>query len=135
MQLEHSTCKLLKESEKWKKSQTNMLWTYGLGCCVNWQITPNTIYDVIICTCTLPLKLLLMHFWRILKYFVSMKLVAVVAYSFRGLVLKSLVVEMHKHVYRRQKNNLDVKPQECCEKFLKNLKGVVFYSVPHAGGT
>jgi hypothetical protein len=58
-----------------------------------------------------------------------------VTYSFRSLVLKSLVVEMHKHVYQRQKNNLDVKPQECCEKFLKNLKGVVFYSVPHAGGT
>ncbi len=49
-----------------------------------------------------------------------------VAYSFGGLVLKSLVVEMHKHVYQKQ---------NCCEKFLKNLKGVVFYSVPHVGGT
>ncbi len=58
-----------------------------------------------------------------------------VAYSFGGLVLKSLVVEMHKHVYQKQTNNLDVKVQNCCEKFLKNLKGVVFYSVPHAGGT
>ncbi|CAN5951331.1 unnamed protein product [Sphagnum jensenii] len=61
--------------------------------------------------------------------------VAMVAYSFGGLVLKSLVVEMHKHVYQKQMNNLDVKVQNCCEKFLKNLKGVVFYSVPHAGGT
>ncbi len=35
-----------------KKSQTNMLWTYGLGC-VDQQIVPNTIYDVMtICTCT-----------------------------------------------------------------------------------
>jgi hypothetical protein len=58
-----------------------------------------------------------------------------VAYSFGGLVLKSLVVEMHKHVYQKQTNNLDVKAQNFCEKFLKNLKGVVFYSVPHAGGT
>jgi hypothetical protein len=58
-----------------------------------------------------------------------------VAYSFGGLVLKSLVVEMHKHVYQKQMNNLDVKSQNCCENFLKNLKGVVFYSVPHAGGT
>ncbi len=58
-----------------------------------------------------------------------------VAYSFGGLVLKSLVVEMHKHVYKKQMNNLDVKVQNCCERFLKNLKGVVFYSVPHAGGT
>jgi len=63
------------------------------------------------------------------------KLVAMVAYSFGGLVLKSLVVEMHKHVYQKQMNNLDDKVQNCCEKFLKNLKGVVFYSVPHAGGT
>jgi hypothetical protein len=31
--------------------------------------------------------------------------------------------------------DLDVKTQNCCEFFLKNLKGVVFYSVPHAGGT
>jgi len=31
--------------------------------------------------------------------------------------------------------NLDVKTQYYCEKFLKNIKGVVFYSVPHAGGT
>jgi hypothetical protein len=61
--------------------------------------------------------------------------VAMVAYSFGGLVLKSLVVEMHKHVYQKQTNNLDVKVQNCCEKFLKNLKGVVFYSVPHASGT
>ncbi len=61
--------------------------------------------------------------------------VAMVAYSFGGLVLKSLVVEMHKHVYQRQTNNLDVKAQNYSEKFLKNLKGVVFYSVPHAGGT
>ncbi|CAM6056343.1 unnamed protein product [Sphagnum tenellum] len=61
--------------------------------------------------------------------------VAMVAYSFGGLVLKSLVVEMHKHVYQKQTNKLDVKAQNCCEKFLKNLKGVVFYSVPHVGGT
>jgi hypothetical protein len=46
-----------------------------------------------------------------------------------------LVIEMHKHVYQMQMTNLDVKTKNCCEKFLKNLKGVVFYSVPHAGGT
>jgi hypothetical protein len=63
------------------------------------------------------------------------KPVAMVAYSFGGLVLKSLVVEMHKRVYQKQMNNLDVKTQNCCEKILRNLKGVVFYSVPHAGGT
>jgi hypothetical protein len=63
--------------------------------------------------------------------------VAMVAYSFGGLVLKSLVVEMHKHkrVCQKQITKLDVKRQNCCKKFLNNLKGVVFYSVPHAGGT
>ncbi len=61
--------------------------------------------------------------------------VAMVAYSFGGLVLKSLVVEMHKHVYQKQRNKLGVKTQNGCEDFLKNLKGVVFYSVPHASGT
>ncbi len=61
--------------------------------------------------------------------------VAMVAYSFGGLVLKSLVVEMHKHVYQKQMTNLDVKTQNYCLKFLKNFRGVVFYSVPHAGGT
>jgi hypothetical protein len=63
------------------------------------------------------------------------KPIAMVAYSFGGLVLKSLVVEMRKRVYQKQTNHMDVTIQNCCEKFLKNLKGVVFYSVPHAGGT
>jgi len=61
--------------------------------------------------------------------------IAMVAYSFGGLVLKSLVVEMHKLVYQKQTNKLDAKSHIFCEIFLKNLKGVVFYSVPHAGGT
>jgi hypothetical protein len=61
-------------------------------------------------------------------------LVAMVAYSFGGLVFKSLVVEMHKHVSQKKMTNLDVKIRNCCEKILKNLKGVVFYSVPHVGG-
>ncbi len=40
------------------------------------------------------------------------------------------MVEMHKQVYQNQTNNLDVKTQNCCEFFLKILKGVVFYNVP-----
>jgi hypothetical protein len=55
-----------------------------------------------------------------------------VAYSFRGLVFKSLMIEAHKHVYKRQVNNLDVEVQKCCKTFLNNVKGVVFYGVPHA---
>jgi hypothetical protein len=63
------------------------------------------------------------------------KPVAIVAYSFGGLVFKSLVVEANKYVRQRPMNNLDFKVQKYCGTFLNNLKGVVFYSVPHAGGT
>ncbi len=60
---------------------------------------------------------------------------ALVPYSFGGLVLKSLVVEAHKHLHQRSKNNLDDEVHKCCKTFLNNVKGVVFYGVPHAGGT
>jgi hypothetical protein len=63
------------------------------------------------------------------------KPVAIVAYSFGGLVFKSLVVEANKRVHQKPMNKLDFKVQKYCEIFLENLKGVVFYSVPHAGGT
>ncbi|CAN5967501.1 unnamed protein product [Sphagnum jensenii] len=61
--------------------------------------------------------------------------VALVAYSFGGLVLKSMVVEAHKHVHQRRKNSLDDEIHKCCETFLNNVKGVIFYGVPHSGGT
>ncbi|CAK9228839.1 unnamed protein product [Sphagnum troendelagicum] len=61
--------------------------------------------------------------------------VALVGYSFGGLVLKSLVVEARKHVYQRSKNILDDEIHKCCETFLNNVKGVIFYGVPHSGGT
>ncbi len=60
---------------------------------------------------------------------------ALVAYSFGGLVLKSLVVEVRKHVYQRSKNALNDEIHKCCETFLNNVKGVIFYGVPHSGGT
>ncbi len=60
---------------------------------------------------------------------------ALVAYSFGGLVLKSLVVEARKHVYPTPKNDLDYERQKCCKTFLNNVKGVVFYGVPHSGAT
>jgi hypothetical protein len=61
--------------------------------------------------------------------------VALVAYSFGGLVLKSLVVEARKHVYQTSKNALDNEIHKCCQTFLNNVKGVIFYGVPHSGGT
>jgi len=45
--------------------------------------------------------------------------VAMVAYNFKGLILKSLVVEMHKHVYQKQMNKLHVEVQKICVNFLK----------------
>ncbi len=85
-----------------------------------------TKYDIRCCDflnmCTLALKMLLMHFLCILKYFVAIKAfgkksVVMVAHSFGGLVLKSLVVEAHKHVYQRPMNHLDFEAQKCCEFF------------------
>jgi len=61
--------------------------------------------------------------------------VALIAYSFGGLVLKSLVVEAHKNVHQRRRNDLDDEVRKCCKTFLNNVKGVIFYGVPHAGGT
>jgi hypothetical protein len=61
--------------------------------------------------------------------------VALVAYSFGGLVLKSLMVEAHKHVRQKPRNDLDNEVQKCCTTFLNNVKGVIFYGVPHSGGT
>jgi hypothetical protein len=61
--------------------------------------------------------------------------VALIAYSFGGLVLKNLVVEVHKHVHQRPRNDFDYKVHKCCKTFLNNVKGVIFYGVPHAGGT
>ncbi len=58
---------------------------------------------------------------------------ALVAYSFGGLVLKSLVVEARKRVYQRLTNGLDDEIQKCCKTFLNNVKGVIFYGVPHFG--
>ncbi len=60
---------------------------------------------------------------------------ALVAYSFGGLVLKSLVVEARKRVNQRLINDLDDEVHKCCNTFLNNVKGVVFYGVPHVGGT
>jgi triacylglycerol esterase/lipase EstA (alpha/beta hydrolase family) len=61
--------------------------------------------------------------------------VALVAYSFGGLLLKSLVVQACKHVNQRPRNDLDDEVHKCSKTFLNNVKDVVFYGVPHASGT
>jgi hypothetical protein len=61
--------------------------------------------------------------------------IALVGYSFGGLVVKSLVVEVEKRAKQvRVENALERAVKESCQKFLGNLKGTIFYSVPHAGG-
>ncbi|KAH8953730.1 hypothetical protein BDL97_08G042900 [Sphagnum fallax] len=60
---------------------------------------------------------------------------ALVAYNFGGLVLKSLVVEAHKHIHQKPRNDLDDEVHKGCKTFLNNVKGVIFYGVPHAGAT
>ncbi len=53
-----------------------------------------------------------------------------VGYSLGGFVLKSLVVEVDKCMRSIMENALDVALKGSCERFLGNLKGIVFYSVP-----
>jgi pimeloyl-ACP methyl ester carboxylesterase len=60
--------------------------------------------------------------------------IVLVGYSFGGLVVKSLVVEVDKRVNARIVNPLDKKAKQSCTKFLNNLKGTIFYGVPHTGG-
>ncbi len=56
-----------------------------------------------------------------------------VGYSFGGLMVKSLVVEVDKRVNVRIVNRLDTRAKRSCTKFLKNLKGTIFYGVPYRG--
>ncbi len=49
-------------------------------------------------------------------------------------MVKSLIVEVDKRVHSRIVNPSDRRANRCCTKFLSNLKGTIFYGVPHAGG-
>jgi hypothetical protein len=60
--------------------------------------------------------------------------IVLVGYSFGGLVLKSLVVDVHKRIYQKVANEYDIKTKKNCKRFLENLKGTIFYGVPHTGG-
>ncbi len=60
--------------------------------------------------------------------------IVLVGYSFGGLVLKSLVVNARKHIYQKVTNEYERRTKKNCERFLENLKGTIFYGVPHTGG-
>ncbi|CAM6043671.1 unnamed protein product [Sphagnum compactum] len=56
-----------------------------------------------------------------------------VGHCFGGLIIKSLVEEANKRAYGRVNNEIDEQSKRRANKFLKNLTGIVFYAVPHAG--
>ncbi len=49
-------------------------------------------------------------------------------------MVKSLIVEADKRAKARIVNPLDIAAKRSCAKFLENLKGTIFYGVPHTGG-
>jgi hypothetical protein len=57
-----------------------------------------------------------------------------VGYSFGGLVLKNLVVDVHKRISQKVANECDKRTKTNCKRFLENLKGTIFYGVPHTCG-
>jgi triacylglycerol esterase/lipase EstA (alpha/beta hydrolase family) len=60
---------------------------------------------------------------------------ALVGHSFGGLVIKALVNEMKKRSTCEAGGENDLKRNaiDKANQFLENLKGIVFYSVPHSG--
>jgi hypothetical protein len=56
-----------------------------------------------------------------------------VGHSFGGIVIKSLVIEIHKISRQQHSNNLEKTDAEKANVFLKNMVGVAFYAVPHIG--
>ena len=56
-----------------------------------------------------------------------------VGHNIGGLVIKALVVEASRATRTNVVNQLDERRVQNAKSFLQNLKGVVFYAVPHAG--
>jgi triacylglycerol esterase/lipase EstA (alpha/beta hydrolase family) len=59
--------------------------------------------------------------------------IVLIGHSLGGLVIKSLVVKAHEAAGRWAANPLDASKNEMCFKFLANIKGIIFYGVPHTG--
>jgi pimeloyl-ACP methyl ester carboxylesterase len=76
--------------------------------------------------------------WRVhrseWKLYQNQKIV-LVGHSFGGLVIKSLVLEASRKakLIDRARNKLEKKFFSNCKNFLENIKGIVFYGVPHSG--
>jgi hypothetical protein len=59
-----------------------------------------------------------------------------IGHSFGGLVLKSLVVKLERaSTIRNPTNSWSEATEQRAEVFLRNVRGVAFYAVPHAGSS
>jgi len=56
-----------------------------------------------------------------------------IGHSFGGIVIESLVVEIHKISQQQHSNNLEKRAVEKTNVFFKNMVGVAFYAVPYVG--
>ncbi|KAH8950319.1 hypothetical protein BDL97_10G079000 [Sphagnum fallax] len=62
--------------------------------------------------------------------------IVLIGHSFGGLVLKSLVVELKRaSTIRNPTYNCSKATVQCAKVFLRNVRGVAFYAVPHAGSS
>jgi predicted alpha/beta hydrolase family esterase len=59
--------------------------------------------------------------------------IVLVGHSFGGLVIKSLMVEVDKAVKERAISAIERNKQARCKAFQVNVKGIMFYAVPHIG--
>jgi hypothetical protein len=59
--------------------------------------------------------------------------IVLVGHSFGGLVIKSLMVEVDKAVKERPRSAIERSKQARCKAFQANVKGIMFYGVPHTG--
>ncbi|KAH8936899.1 hypothetical protein BDL97_17G110800 [Sphagnum fallax] len=62
--------------------------------------------------------------------------IVLIGHSFGGLVLKSLVVKLKREpTIRNPTNSLSKATVQRAKVFLRNVRGVAFYAVPHAGSS
>ncbi len=62
--------------------------------------------------------------------------IVLIGHSFGGLVLKSLVVKLKRaSTIRNPTNALSKATVQYAKVFLRNVRGVAFYAVPHAGAS
>jgi len=62
--------------------------------------------------------------------------IVLIGHSFGGLVLKSLVVKLTtESTFRNPTNSWSKATVQNAKVFLRNVRGVAFYAVPHAGSS